>query len=175
MIFYQQINSEKCNSNSVPQSIDINYHWSSSLRLYVEFCQPWQTLRGSGNRRPYKQDWVFLVCYQENFTTRRLLPPEEVVTMYSIKIPHWNIGQRLWVGAFNFNRNVLFPNLRNYTDWNFSYLTVFLWKRAMRNQGKDEFTELLLLLSMTQRAADSDFDSTRVWLHSPVHTTLCCH
>ena len=43
-----------------------------------------------------------------------------------------------------------------------SYLTTFLWKRSMRNQGKDEFVEFLKLLSMAQRAADRDFDTSRV-------------
>ena len=43
-----------------------------------------------------------------------------------------------------------------------SYLTVFLWRRNVRNQGKEEFSELLHLLSITQRAQDSDFDNSRV-------------
>ena len=44
----------------------------------------------------------------------------------------------------------------------FSYLTTYLWRRMMRNEGKDEFWEFLKLLSMAQRAEDKDFDTSRV-------------
>ena len=43
-----------------------------------------------------------------------------------------------------------------------SYLTVFLWRRTLQNQGKDEFNELLKLLSIAQRAVDCNFDTSRV-------------
>ena len=45
-----------------------------------------------------------------------------------------------------------------------SYLTTYLWKRTVRNHGKDEFEEFLKLLSMAQRAEDKDFDTSRVMI-----------
>ena len=54
-----------------------------------------------------------------------------------------------------------------------SYLTTYLWKRSMRNQGKDEFVEFLKLLSMAQRAADKDFDTSRVILKIYISMYWC--
>ena len=43
-----------------------------------------------------------------------------------------------------------------------SYLPVYLWKHSLKLQGKDEFLELLSLLSMKQRLQEADFNTSKV-------------
>jgi hypothetical protein len=43
-----------------------------------------------------------------------------------------------------------------------SYLPVYLWRHKNKSEGKDDFLELLRLMSVKQRAEDAEFDPTRV-------------
>ena len=39
---------------------------------------------------------------------------------------------------------------------------MYLWKHSLKLQGKDEFLELLSLLSMKQRLQEADFNTSKV-------------
>ena len=43
-----------------------------------------------------------------------------------------------------------------------SYLVMYLWKEACRQEGKDHFTQLLHLPSLSQRQDDCEHDTARV-------------
>ena len=44
----------------------------------------------------------------------------------------------------------------------FSYLPVYMWRQQNKVEKKDDFVELLRLMSLKQLQEDADFDNNRV-------------
>ena len=53
-----------------------------------------------------------------------------------------------------------------------SYLVMYLWKEACKQEGLDLFSQLLHLLSLTQRQDDCQHDTARVALYISIHSNL---
>ena len=49
-----------------------------------------------------------------------------------------------------------------------TYLPVYMWRQANKVEGKDDFLELLALMSARQMQEDTDFDNAKVLIQITV-------
>ena len=146
------------------------------LRLHMEVRQPWQVVRGSKHWCSYQPHWKS-VC--KSFCPSKIL--KSSCSWFAVKrtLPRggrFNLSRssqnvsfvlKFWIYIFISECSVFFQSVTSFLFFNqfySSYLPVYMWRQLNKVNQKDDFSELLHLMSVKQMQEDASFDNNRVCL-----------
>ena len=132
----------------------INYFVLSFL--FSQECESWQVVCRSHYWDSHQSHWepvcllssyVFVnSCLLSWFAVKRTLPR----------------GGRYNLSRLNYKYKCTWCSLHHSLYNSFSYLPVYMWRQLNKVNQKDDFSELLRLMSAKQMQTDADFDNNRV-------------